>query len=184
MPTYLADPSFWKSIWPLLLFALLSSFTIAWLFIGLSHQRLFRQTFPVVLAFSILGMAAGNLTGLSREPAVGAVVPGILALVGGTFAYLIGSTARVQQMLVALGITALSTNLLVGVYWGSKTRALFEIDQSVALSIGLLKEDARYAVLLERLLNEEKFLKIKNQLEQADSFKFQTGYDAPKEPAK
>ena len=57
-----------------------------------------RGNFPQLLAFSlpvvVLGYISGYLTGISRAPAVGNLVPAILSLVGGVGIYVFGTETR------------------------------------------------------------------------------------------
>src|SRR5882724_5728940 len=54
-----------------------------------------------VLAFSMLGFVTGSNMANSREPAVAAVMPAALTLMGGVCAFLIGSKGVKNQVVVA-----------------------------------------------------------------------------------
>jgi hypothetical protein len=84
-----------------------------------------RTYFIVVLAFAFLGLVAGVLAGLSRQSAIGAVLPAVLSLVGGLAIYLIGAR-RADQGLVGICVIALSAGLVIGTTWGSVLRDEYE----------------------------------------------------------
>ena len=73
------------------------------------------------LPLGVAGMIAGFITGLSRAPAVSALVPAALTLTGGVALYLIRKD-RSQAVAVGLAIIAFSLNLLVGTNLGSVSR--------------------------------------------------------------
>lgn len=79
-----------------------------------------------MLALSLLGIATGQITGLSRDSAVHAVLPAVLGLMGGATIYLIGAWGKELQTTVVAAVIGLSINLVVGVYWGSYSRVIYE----------------------------------------------------------
>jgi hypothetical protein len=176
MPKYLVDLSFWQTIWPLFLCPLFISIILTLLVVGTGRARLFRNVFISVLAFSMIGIVVGNITGISRVAIVGAVIPAVLALIGGVAAYLVGTGGRIRQMHVSLAVISMFSNLIVGTYWGSTTRTRFENNQSAALSSGISKEDVNFAIALQHLSNELKFRKIKNAIEKQESISLRTEY--------
>jgi hypothetical protein len=84
-----------------------------------------RANFLVALSFSVLGIATGYMTGLSREPAVNAILPAVLSLIAGVSIYWIGKQES-QRNLVSLSVLCLSTTLLVGAIWGARERFSYE----------------------------------------------------------
>lgn len=80
-----------------------------------------REFFIVLFSFALLGMVTGLLAGFSRTPAMGAVLPAVLSLVGGLAIYVIG-VAKADQMLIGTCVIALSLNLLIGSVWGALLR--------------------------------------------------------------
>jgi hypothetical protein len=114
-----------------------------------------------VLAFSMLGFVTGSNMSDSREPAVAAVMPAALTLVGGIGAFLIGSKGVQNQVVVAALILNFSLALFIGGYSGAELR--FQDELSVEQDIGLEKN--RHAVDLQRLLNYVDLLKTKHDLE-------------------
>ena len=113
-----------------------------------------------VLAFSMLGFVTGGNISDSREPAVAAVMPAALTLVGGIGAFLIGSKGVQNQVVVAALILNFSLALFIGGYSGAELR--FQDELSVEQDIGLEKN--RHAVDLQRLLNYVDLLKTKHDL--------------------
>ena len=88
MPSYLINAEVWKSLWPIVLVALgLASFVALLVCMNKQRKELFRELFFVLTAFSMLGMVTGYLSGFSREPALGAVLPAVLSLMGGASSF-------------------------------------------------------------------------------------------------
>ena len=80
IPVYLVDPTVWWSLLPIPALVLLAAAVAYGL---LRRSQTVASAFSAVLplaAFLLLGLVAGYLTGLSRESAVGAVVPAVLSL--------------------------------------------------------------------------------------------------------
>ena len=181
LPNYLKSGDFLVSSWPLFAvavgLAVLVGGFISW---KAENSGRFVETLIVLLAFSVLGIVAGNLTGLSRDPAVGTVVPAILTLVGSVLAYLLGTKNAGKQMLVSGGIICLATTLLVGTYWGARARILFEADLKAysgsAASVAIEAEDNSYRVALQRISHEIQFAQLKAALEKQHNTKFLTNY--------
>jgi uncharacterized membrane protein YhaH (DUF805 family) len=124
MPSYLTSVALWEALWPIPLAATL----IAALLLLALHPRANRRSyFLVLLSFGILGMVTGLMAGFSRQPAMGAVLPAVLSLVGALAIYLIGAE-KADQALVGVCVIALSLNLLVGSMWGAVLRDDFERD--------------------------------------------------------
>jgi hypothetical protein len=192
-PQYLKEADFWTSIWPMLVVPLLTSFLVSIFLIDRKKAAPnFKTMRAVTLACAFLGIVTGNVTGLSRDPVVGTVIPAVLGLVGGVFVYLVGTKGVERQHFVAGGIICLALNLIVGVYWGGRSRVLFDFnnrayDASIAAATAastqaakrgtdLTDEDSRYAVALRRLLNEADFENMKANLEKQSNREFSTKY--------
>ena len=94
-----------------------------------------RETLLLLAAFSMLGLVAGYLTGFSRSPAVGAVLPAVLSLVGGLAVFLIGKDPSVR-VAVSLSVLIFATGLLLGATWGAVMRQAAE---DYYLSVPVLK---------------------------------------------
>jgi hypothetical protein len=164
MPGYLTDLEIWKALWPLFFFALASAFAICRIFTA----KAYRGTLPPVFALCLLGIVTGQVTGLSRDAAVGTVIPAILGLLGGIVLYLIGSKGKELQGLVVMGVVGLSLNLVVGIYWGAYSRDAYEAYASrpeVLTAQALAEEKARYTAALQRLVDEHKYAELKAKLE-------------------
>ncbi len=67
------------------------------------------------------GLICGYLTGTSRTPAVGAVIPAALTLIGLLVVYLIGKDSH-KALSAGMAVFLFSANLVVGSYIGSAAR--------------------------------------------------------------
>jgi len=122
MPPYLIQIEVWKSIWPIILTVFLLAIIIS-MFEPNKKKRI--ELFLVTLAFSILGMVTGYLTGFSRESAVGAVLPAVLSLMGGLMVFLVGKTQE-SRVIVSVSMIVFSFALLLGTGWGAVMRSTAE----------------------------------------------------------
>jgi hypothetical protein len=122
MPPYLTNIAVWQSFWPIPVLAIVIAIIITFLS-KKSQER--RELFLVILGFSMLGIVTGYLSGFSRAPALGTVLPSVLSLMGGLVVYLVGrhSTSRV---IVSLSIVAFSLTLFIGAEWGAVMRGAAE----------------------------------------------------------
>ena len=122
MPPYLTHIEAWKAVWPLPITAIL--FTIVFLVVVRPKSE--RADFIIlILAFSMLGLVAGYLTGFSRQPAVGAVLPAVLSLIGGLAVFLVGRD-KASRTVVGLCVLIFSMNLVLGTGWGAVMRSTAE----------------------------------------------------------
>src|SRR5258708_16188199 len=109
-PEYLLSIGLWKTFLPLPVTAAIIS---ALVYGTGTWNEAFderRGIYRVLIAFSALGLITGIVGGDSREPAVGAILPAVLSLVGGIAIYLIGKDVS-QRVLVGLSIFCLSISL-------------------------------------------------------------------------
>lgn len=83
--------------------------------------RVARSVYVVGIPFAIVGMITGYMTGISREPAVAAVVPSALTLVGGLIAYMIAVNSR-QKLAATVIVLNFSVTLLGGSFIGATKR--------------------------------------------------------------
>jgi predicted neutral ceramidase superfamily lipid hydrolase len=90
---------------------------------GAKGQR--KELFMVVLAFSVLGIVTGYLTGFSREPAISAVLPAVLSLMGGLMIFLVGRNQE-SRGIVSISMFVFSFMLLMGAGWGAVMRDVSE----------------------------------------------------------
>lgn len=172
MPPYLTDTQIWIAIWPIIAFAVLSSLALTWLSSSWAiGRRAVRRMFVVVFAFSLLGIVTGQVTGLSRVAAVGAVLPAVLSLIGGVLIYLIGTKGPRTQAIVAVSIVGMTINLLIGVYWGSKSRVVFEQYADApnrVLAKRLAQEEIWRLVALRKLKNYSEIARLHKMLEKQE----------------
>jgi hypothetical protein len=142
MPPYLTHLETWKAFWPLPIASLLFG-----LFILLAiRPRSDRAEFGILLlAFTMLGIVTGYLTGFSRQPAVGAVLPAALSFVGGLAVFLIGKEST-NRTLVGACVFGFSLSLALGTGWGSVMRTYSEEYQRSEI---YLKQQALSEVLIQ-----------------------------------
>ncbi|MEO1067048.1 MAG: hypothetical protein AAFW47_06695 [Pseudomonadota bacterium] len=172
MPDYLTDKQIWIALWPIFLLPFVITVCLTYISSGLFEERNARfRFFLVVFAFSLLGVTTGQITGMSRVSAVGAVLPAVLSLFGGVLIYLVGTKGPNTQAFLGVATIGLVTNLLVGVFWGSKSRVTYE--HAVAsperlLIRALALEDNRHTIALRQLLNNAEIADFHKRLEERD----------------
>jgi hypothetical protein len=123
MPAYPFSAYAWWSLAYQVAFALLSAIALLPLIAPSNRLNVLRNAFAVGFAMSLLGMVTGFLTGISRAPAIGTVLPAVLSLIAGLLLFIIGRESDSEKRtLVASCVAALTLNLLVGTLWGSVSR--------------------------------------------------------------
>ena len=157
MPGYVLNLEIWKALWPLLAFSLASAFAIC-MTLG---RKPYAAHLQIVFALSLLGMTTGQLTGLSRESAVGAVMPAVLTLLGGVMIYLIGIKGERLQATVVMAVIGLTVNLAVGTFWGADLRA----SPAALAARAVADENAAFTAAVKKLLNDREYDKLKADLE-------------------
>jgi hypothetical protein len=80
-----------------------------------------RDYFPVSVPVALIGYSVGFLTGISRSPAVGTVIPAVLAIIGGLSVYAFGSDNK-YKFVVGYSVSLLVVSLFYGVENGSSER--------------------------------------------------------------
>jgi hypothetical protein len=91
------------------------------------------------------------MTGLSRTPVVGAVLPSVLTIIGGLVLFIVtGEAATEFRALTAIGAIALMLNLLMGSLWGSLSRE----DPNGLSTLANNQELLRQAICYKRLAFE------------------------------
>ena len=130
MPAYLFNVDILKSIWPIIL-------TVVLLALGVSlfaDKEKRKEVFLVMLTFSMMGMVTGYLTGLSSEPAVGAVVPALLSLMGGILLIIASKSEKnskeeikTRLFIISIGVFIFSLTFLLGTQWGGTMREIGRI---------------------------------------------------------
>lgn len=123
LPTYLYHGESWKAIWPVPCAALFIAYFI--LIFDSSDDEEKKTYFSALLSFSILGLVTGIITGHSREPTVGMVLPSVLSIFGGFAIYIIGKDASIRK-LVSMCVFVLAFSLFLGIRWGAILRTEFE----------------------------------------------------------
>ena len=161
MPSYLTEWALWRDLLPLPLFATLV--TSGLVFGKIVRRDEAKLAVIVVGAMALLGIVTGQLTGQSREPAVGAVLPAVLGLIGGVTVYLFAMKEPKTQVLVGLAVVAFSINMLVGTFWGAKLRADFNAYQA-NLGVRLAREAVEHEIRLQQAVNEKQLLDIREAL--------------------
>ena len=133
MPSYLTNLSSWQSIWPILLAAFLLAFGASFFISNKKNRNELRLGF---LAFAMLGMTTGFLSGNSREPVMEAVIPSILSLIGGLLAFMVVNKSKdndskkeisTDSMVTSfIGVFIFTLTLLLGSSWGAIAREDWE----------------------------------------------------------
>lgn len=122
MPPYITHIENWKALWPLFVTVLV----LTALFYSIVRPKQGKRDLALLLAaFSALGLVTGYLTGFSRSPAVGAVLPAVLSLVAGLAVFLLGKDVG-SRAIVSLSVLIFSIGLLLGAGWGSVMRQTAE----------------------------------------------------------
>ena len=135
MPPYLTHLENWKALWPLPVTALV----LTALFFGIVWPKEAKRDLVLLLAaFSMLGLVTGYLTGFSRSPAVGTVLPAVLSLVAGLAVFLMGKDAA-SRTVVSLSVLIFSISLVLGTSWGALLR---QTADDYAMSEPVLKQRA------------------------------------------
>ena len=154
------------ALWPLVLFPLVASGLLA---LGVRADRKeYISSFVAIFALSLLGITAGQLTGLSRTSAVGTVLPAVLTLVGGMVVYLVGVKRVRSQRLICLAVVGLTLNLLVGGYWGSSSRIAFDVYNNSPEALAaraVAEEKARHYRAVQKLIDDGDYKSLKMEIE-------------------
>jgi hypothetical protein len=90
-----------------------------------AKKTAFREAAFLGLPFALLGVTVGIITGLSREAAVGEVLPAVLALVAGVAVYVIAQGGR-QALIAGVSVVSLCISLAAGIGYGSEARVQAE----------------------------------------------------------
>jgi hypothetical protein len=161
--SFLTDGPLWRDIVPVPLFAAIVAAIVT---IALGRRR--RAEYPgiaaVVFAIALFGLVTGVMTGQSRDPAVGTVLPGVLTLIGGIIVYLAGTKDMQAQLLVAIVVATFSLNLLIGSYWGARLRDDFEAYRESS-AYRLSQESDDQIIRLKRLLYQKKMQELRKEFD-------------------
>lgn len=137
---------------------------------GAEQRHSFRLFLIVILAFSLLGFTSGQMMGQSRDPAIGDVLPAVLALISGLFIYLISKENNDLQLITATSIISLVLCLMLGTQWGAQLRYEFETNQKVmaqynkTVDTALREAEIQHAVNLQKLLYKKDILDLSQEL--------------------
>ena len=126
--------------------------------------------FWVAFGAALLGAVIGQITGQSREPAVSAVLPAVLGLVGGTTIYLVGTQGLRSQVIVGISLVAMMLNMIIGIGWGARLRSISQEFAAVS------EADNNYRGALRQLKHEITFSKVKSLAENDIGLDLQTEY--------
>ena len=167
MPIYLTSFEWARDLWPLPVLALFTSLLIFpfkkyWIEEDLSGKKIstWGATYFVVFSIALLGVAIGQMTGQSREPVVGAVIPAVLGLFGTLSVYITATKELRVKLLVACSMTVFTANLMIGTFWGAKLRQYFD-DYRNSQTYRLYVEQINHNVNLEKLKNEFQLERVK-----------------------
>jgi hypothetical protein len=79
---------------------------------------------PMLVAFVTLGVVTGQIAGYSREPVIGAFLPGLLTLIGGLLTYIFAKDSlEAWRPLLPFCLIGLTVGGLLGLTVGSTMRA-------------------------------------------------------------
>ncbi len=141
MPPYLTHLETWKALWPLPLATVLLSLFL----LQIIPKENRKESFLLLLAFSLLGIVTGYLTGFSRESAVGTVLPAVLSLIGGLAIFLVVKD-KITRIYVSMAVLSFSLSLVLGTSWGAvmrETAEEFKISERYLKSRALIESDVR-----------------------------------------
>lgn len=95
-------------------------------------RRIFAYYFFASVPIALVGYSVGFLTGISRSPAVGNLLPAVLALIGGLSVYVFG-TDTTYKSLVGYCVSLLIVSLFYGTETGSFEREVHREDRLMAV---------------------------------------------------
>jgi hypothetical protein len=151
MPAYLSSEYVWVTLVIQVTVAVLTSAGLLLLARRKGSKVSTFDMYVAILALAFIGIIAGYMTGLSRTPVVGAILPAILSVIGGLVLFIVTRDAAPGfRALTSAGTIALMLNLLIGSLWGSLSR---EDPNSLALSAAN-QELIRQSICLKRLAFE------------------------------
>lgn len=153
----------------------------------LRYFTLSRETFALlfltILAFALLGFVTGQIMGESREPAVSAVLPGVLTFLGGVLVYLIGTKGIQAQANASSMVFCFVATLLIGALYGALLRTESDsdfTDPTYLRSRDLAREQNQFALEAARLRDYVELLKLKRDFankEKLDLSRYESAYE-------
>jgi hypothetical protein len=130
-----------------------------------------------VFGFCLLGFVTGSIMSNSREPAVNAVLPAALTLLGGVAAFVVGQSDEARQLTVSCLVLGFALCLYIGSDYGATLRDNIDLaysDNAKLAHIELFKSD------VDRLEQYARLQKLKKDFEKkfnVDLSKFGTSYE-------
>jgi hypothetical protein len=132
-------------------------FAFCWMILWLYSLLLSGQRYRVLLLrttiagfpLGLSGLVSGYLTGISRVPAVTALVPAILTFIGLILVYLVGRSGHLRMSVTGFCIVVFTISLLLGTSLGSISRERKE-DADIRTSVEHLKMKTDSEFLVRR----------------------------------
>lgn len=121
MPSYLTASHLYIAIWPLIVFSLLNAFAFRLLPQGVRSTDTSIDASLVIFAFSLVGVVAGFMSGLSRESVLDGVLPAVLSVVGFIACYAISADKLPRRLAMAI-VIVFTLGILTGALWGAHER--------------------------------------------------------------
>jgi hypothetical protein len=100
--------------------------------VSLEFRRIFGYYFFSGVPIALVGYSVGFLTGISRSPAIGNLLPAVLALIGGLSVYVFG-TDTTYKSLVGYCVSLLVVSLFYGTQSGSFEREVHREDRLITV---------------------------------------------------
>lgn len=158
--SYIFDSELWMRMIPPIVTAVL----IAGVMALLANRRGNREDAPflILLSLALLGVVAGVVTGQSRAPSVGSVVPAVLSLASALMVYLVAAKEPNHQRSASAVLIAFALTFFVGIHFGSAARHLREdylTSEDYLLGQAAIEQNVKLQQLLyESQLSEAKIL--------------------------
>jgi len=151
MTPFLLSSFVWNVLGLLVIFGAISSIVLTPVASPSWQPRQLLDSSITLLSMALLGGVVGYLTGQSREPAIGAVLPAVLSLIGGLVLYILTNRASAaNHRIAACSTLVLVLNILVGAVWGATAREAHDLPAREAVN----RETIRQAICLKRLAFE------------------------------
>lgn len=117
----------------------------------------------LIAAFACLGIVVGILTGSSRTPVVGSLLPALLTLLGASLAYLFGKESlAVWRPAIPYCLIALMLAALYGIFMGGTIRDAWEENAHAQHAADLYYERVILEVAKQKNLDDLKKAQMQN----------------------
>jgi hypothetical protein len=120
--------------------------------------------FLILLSLALLGVVSGVVTGQSRAPSVGAVVPAILSLASALMVYIVSAKEPNHQRAASGALTAFALTFFIGIHFGSAARHLRE-DFLTSEDYLLRQAAIDQNIKLQQLLYDSQIIEAKELLD-------------------